>query len=130
MSSHILQEIQATVDRIIIIDNGVIIADGTNEELINDAKGITTLTLEIENTDENIIQDMKAVIPSLSVKSVNKSDLSTIIIIEYANNADPRKDIFNYAIDNKWVILEMSFSKNNLEDIFRNLTKKESNINA
>ena len=130
MSSHILQEIQATVDRIIIIDNGVIIADGTNEELINDAKGITTLTLEIENTDENIIQDMKAVIPSLSVKSVNKSDLSTIIIIEYANNADPRKDIFNYAIDNKWVILEMSFSKNNLEDIFRNLTKKEPNINA
>ncbi|HIC36964.1 MAG TPA: ATP-binding cassette domain-containing protein, partial [Candidatus Marinimicrobia bacterium] len=39
MSSHILQEIQATVNRIIIIHNGEIVADGTSEELISDSKG-------------------------------------------------------------------------------------------
>ena len=100
MSSHILQEIQATVDRIIIINNGEIIADGTSKELIEDAKGLSVITLEVENAEENTIQDMKALIPSVSVKSVEKNENVTRILIEYSNNSDPRRDIFNYAVDN------------------------------
>lgn len=130
MSSHILQEIQATVDRIIIINNGEIIADGTSKELIEDAKGLSVITLEVENAEENTIQDMKALIPSVSVKSVEKNEKVTRILIEYSNNSDPRRDIFNYAVDNKWVIMEMSVTKRNLEDIFRNLTSKEVNVDA
>lgn len=130
MSSHILQEIQATVDRIIIINNGEIIADGTSKELIEDAKGLSVITLEVENAEENTIQDMKALIPSVSVKSVEKNENVTRILIEYSNNSDPRRDIFNYAVDNKWVIMEMSVTKRNLEDIFRNLTSKEVTADA
>jgi ABC-2 type transport system ATP-binding protein len=130
MSSHILQEIQATVDRIIIINNGEIIADGTSKELIEDAKGLSVITLEVENAEENTIQDMKALIPSVSVKSVEKNEKVTRILIEYSNNSDPRRDIFNYAVDNKWVIMEMSVTKRNLEDIFRNLTSKEVTADA
>jgi ABC-2 type transport system ATP-binding protein len=130
MSSHILQEIQATVDRIIIINNGEIIADGTSKELIEDAKGLSVITLEVENAEENTIQDMKALIPSVSVKSVEKNENVTRILIEYSNNSDPRKDLFNYAVDNKWVIMEMSVTKRNLEDIFRNLTSKEVTADA
>ena len=63
MSSHILQEIQATVDRIIIIDKGNIVADGTSEELISDSQGKTQLHLDVINAQEIDIQDMKAVIP-------------------------------------------------------------------
>ena len=130
MSSHILQEIQATVDRIIIINNGEIIADGTSKELIEDAKGLSVITLEVENAEENTIQDMKALIPSVSVKSVEKNENVNRILIEYSNNSDPRRDIFNYAVDNKWVIMEMSVTKRNLEDIFRNLTSKEVTADA
>ena len=130
MSSHILQEIQATVDRIIIINNGEIIADGTSKELIEDAKGLSVITLEVENAEENTIQDIKALIPSVSVKSVEKNEKVTRILIEYSNNSDPRRDIFNYAVDNKWVIMEMSVTKRNLEDIFRNLTSKEVTADA
>lgn len=130
MSSHILQEIQATVDRIIIINDGEIIADGTSKELIEDAKGLSVITLEVENAEENTIQDMKALIPSVSVKSVEKNENVTRILIEYSNNSDPRKDLFNYAVDNKWVIMEMSVTKRNLEDIFRNLTSKEVTSDA
>ena len=130
MSSHILQEIQATVDRIIIINDGEIIADGTSKELIEDAKGLSVITLEVENAEENTIQDMKALIPSVSVKSVEKNENVTRILIEYSNNSDPRKDLFNYAVDNKWVIMEMSVTKRNLEDIFRNLTSKEVTADA
>ena len=73
---------------------------------------------------------MKALIPSVSVKSVEKNEKVTRILIEYSNNSDPRRDIFNYAVDNKWVIMEMSVTKRNLEDIFRNLTSKEVTADA
>ncbi|MFL3006914.1 MAG: ATP-binding cassette domain-containing protein [Candidatus Neomarinimicrobiota bacterium] len=122
MSSHILQEIQATVDRIIIIDKGKIVADGTSEELISDSKGITKLRLEILEGDEKDIKNMEATIPSLNVKGINKQKESVIINIEYQNSSDPRKDLFQYAIDKNWIVTEMSLHKRNLEDLFRNLT--------
>ena len=122
MSSHILQEIQATVDRIIIIDKGRIVADGTSEELISDSKGITKLRLEILEGNENDIKNMEATIPSLKVIGINKQKESIMINIEYQNSSDPRKDLFQYAIDNNWIITEMSLHKRNLEDLFRNLT--------
>ena len=123
MSSHILQEIQATVDRIIIINEGSIVADGSSEELLNDsAKGRADLKLEVSNADENDIRDMKATIPSIDIKNISKEDSLTRINIEFPSNGDPREDIFKYAVDKNWVILEMVTSKQNLEDIFRKLT--------
>tara|TARA_B100001765_G_C19491664_1_gene334231 strand:+ start:157 stop:1104 length:948 start_codon:yes stop_codon:yes gene_type:complete len=123
MSSHILQEIQATVDRIIIINNGKIAADGTSDELLTDASGKTRLTMEVDNAEENTIQDMKATIPAISIRSITKENGSKIIDLEYPKANDPRPDIFNYAVKNNWIILEMVASKQNLEEIFRNLTK-------
>ncbi len=123
MSSHILQEIQATVDRIIIIHNGEIVADGTSDELIADSQGLTHLKLEIDGGEEDTIQEMKATIPSITIQSISRNDDSMDILIEYPNTADPRKDIFSYAVDHGWSILEMSASKRDLESIFRNLTQ-------
>ena len=123
MSSHILQEIQATVDRIIIINEGSIVADGSSEELLSDsAKGKADLKLEVSNADENDIRDMKATIPSIDIKNISKEDSFTSINLEFPSNGDPREDIFKYAVDKNWVILEMVTSKQNLEDIFRKLT--------
>ena len=122
MSSHILQEIQATVDRIIIIDQGKIVADGTSEELIADSKGMTKLKLEILDGDENDIRNMEATIPSVTVQGIEKQKQSILIQIEYQNTSDPRQDIFKYAVEKNWVITEMSVHKRNLEDLFRNLT--------
>ena len=123
MSSHILQEIQATVDRIIIINEGSIVADGSSEELLNDsAKGKADLKLEVSNADESDIRDMKATIPSIDIKNISKEDSYTVINVEFSSNGDPREDIFKYAVDKNWVILEMVTSKQNLEDIFRKLT--------
>jgi ABC-2 type transport system ATP-binding protein len=130
MSSHILQEIQATVDRIIIIHNGEIVADGTSEDLISDSQGKTQLHMEIHNAEENAIQDMKAVIPSISLNSLNKSGDSIQVSLEYNIGSDPRKDVFDYAVKNGWTILEMSASKRNLEDIFRHLTYEGDSAHA
>ena len=127
MSSHILQEIQATVDRIIIIDEGKIVADGTSEELISGSQGMTQLNLEINNADENSIQDMKATMPGVNIKDVSKNGENFNVHLEYASGTDPRKDIFNHAVEQSWILTEITVTEKNLEDIFRNLTGKIDN---
>ena len=127
MSSHILQEIQATVDRIIIIDEGKIVADGTSDELISGAQGMTQLNLEISNANENSIQDMKATMPGLNIKNISKNGENFKVHLEYSSGTDPRKDIFKHAVEQSWVLTEMTVTEKNLEDIFRNLTGKIDN---
>tara|TARA_B100000470_G_scaffold215765_1_gene198358 strand:+ start:203 stop:1150 length:948 start_codon:yes stop_codon:yes gene_type:complete len=130
MSSHILQEIQATVDRIIIINEGSIVADGSSDSLLSDTNAKTELSMDVENADENDIKDMKAKIPSIDITSISKEDTYTKINIKYPKNNDPRSDIFNYAVDKGWTILEMFATKQNLEDLFRNLTSSSESNNG
>ena len=127
MSSHILQEIQATVDRIIIINEGSIVADGSSDSLLSDSNAKTELNMDVENAEENDIRDMKATIPSVEINSVSKEKSFTKISIKYPKNNDPRADIFKYAVEKEWTILEMVATKQNLEDIFRNLTNTSEN---
>jgi len=125
ISSHILQEIQATVDRIIIINNGKIVADGTSEDLISNSQGSTTLSMELVNATKESLEEMKAVVPSVNLKSFSEGKDSSIAKLEYPLENDPRKDIFTYGVEKGWIILEMATTKSNLEDIFRKLTVSE-----
>ncbi len=125
ISSHILQEIQATVDRIIIINNGKIVADGTSEDLISNSQGSTTLSMELVNATKESLEEMKAVVPSVNLKSFSEGKDSSIAKLEYPLENDPRRDIFTYGVEKGWIILEMATTKSNLEDIFRKLTVSE-----
>jgi len=129
MSSHILQEIQATVNRIIIIHEGEIVADGSNEELMSNFKGNTTLTLEVKNAEDDSIKKITEKIPDLKFIDVKSKNGSQLLNLEYAKGKDPRENIFQYAINANWIITEMTPHTANLESIFRNLTTKET-INA
>ena len=126
MSSHILQEIQATVNRIIIINKGEIVADGTNEELMSGFMGNTKLTLEIKNHNDASIQELTNNFPNIKIIDSKIKNDSMILNLEYPKNDDPRDSLFKYAVDSKWIIMEMSPQSANLESIFRNLTTKES----
>ena len=126
ISSHILQEIQATTDRIVVINQGQVVADGTGEELMSSLKGNTLLTLEVKNATNEVIEQIPAEIEGVSLKDISEMENSQIIQIEYPSDMDPREDIFNYAIKSKWTIVEMSPYKKNLEDVFRSLTGTEA----
>jgi ABC-2 type transport system ATP-binding protein len=126
MSSHILQEIQATVNRIIIIHNGEIVADGTNEELMSGFMGNTKLTLEIKNADDKSIKGITKTIPNLTIVDSDAQNEKQLLYLEYPKGQDPREALFNYAIDSNWIITEMSPHSANLESIFRNLTTKDT----
>ena len=125
MSSHILQEIQATVTRIIIIHKGEIVADGTNEELMSGFMGNTKLTLEIKNAEDNTVKALTEKIPSISLVDTTTRNGSQILHLEYPKEKDPREELFQYAIDSNWVVTEMSPHSVNLESIFRTLTMED-----
>ena len=122
MSSHILQEIQATVDRIMIIHQGEIVANGTNEELMSSFKGNTILNLEVRNTNENTLKDLSIAVANINVVEINEKKDHHVIQLEYSQETDPREDLFNYAVNSDWVILKMTPTTTDLEDVFRKLT--------
>ena len=122
MSSHILQEIQATVDRIMIIHQGEIVANGTNEELMSSFKGNTILNLEVRNANENTLKDLSIAVANINVVEINEKKDHHVIQLEYSQETDPREDLFNYAVNSDWVILKMTPTTTDLEDVFRKLT--------
>ena len=120
MSSHILQEIEATVDRIMIIDHGEIVADGTTKKLMSKFMGNIKLTIEVVVLTDSKINSFKETFLKTKIK---KSKEGHIVNLEYKKKDDPRKDIFDFIVKNKLSLLEMSTHTANLEDIFRKLTK-------
>ena len=125
MSSHILQEIQATVNLIIIIHKGEIVADGTNEELMSGFMGNTKLTLEIKNAQDESVKALTKKIPALSLIDSRTRNGNQLLHLEYPMDKDPREELFQYAIDSKWVVTEMSPHSIDLESIFRTLTMED-----
>ena len=122
MSSHILQEIQATVDRIIIINQGEIVANGTSEELMSNFKGNVLLNMEIKGASTESVEHIQAKLPSVKFISINETNTVQQVQFEYGKDQDPREDLFSYAVNNNWSILKMNPHTTNLEDIFRDLT--------
>ena len=126
MSSHILQEIEATVDRIIIIDQGKIIADGSTKKIINSNKGNIQLQLEIIGAKKEELKNLESEISNIKVSKILKSKSGYIINLEYAQKNDPREQLFKLIVKSKWILLEMTPKSENLEDIFRKLTGNRS----
>ena len=127
MSSHILQEIQATVDRIIIINEGVIVADGTPDKLVSGAQGNTKLELEISGAGIKDIRSMASELNSLNLLDVKRSGKIIKAIAEYDAKSDLRESIFSYVVNNNWVLLKMNPISEDLEGIFRELTSSAVN---
>ena len=122
MSSHILQEIEATVDRIIIINNGDIVADGSNKSILRKFSGSTSIELELLGAEKEEIKKIEEKVESVKVSSIKKSGSSTTVSLSCKGKSDPREDIFKFAVKSKWVVLGMAQKKSDLETIFRKLT--------
>ncbi len=125
ISSHILQEVQAVCDRIIIINKGKIVADGSTEELKSNLQGKTKLTLDVI-ADEDSLAKIVDYVHNISVHSIKNIGEKTFkTIIEYDSVIDKRAEIYNYIKKQDWTLLEMHRENVSLEDVFRNLTVEE-----
>ena len=126
MSSHILQEIEATVDRIIIINQGEIVANGTSDELMSNSKGNVLLHMDVKGATKDSVEHIQAKVPAVKFVSIDETNEVQSLKFEYGKDKDPREDLFKYAIKNKWTILKMNPHTTHLEDIFRNLTMEDN----
>jgi len=121
LSSHILAEVEATCDRIMIINKGKIVADGSSEELRKHAQGKEILKVTIEDGDWNSIFEKLQKIDSVEVVDILNKD-KNIFEIQSKNNQTSRKKVFRVCVDNHWTLTEMTPIETKLEDVFRELT--------
>lgn len=122
-SSHVLSEISATCDRIIVISNGKIVADAKTDELSTAVSGEQKLALEIEGISSNVIAAIKK-IPAV-IRVSNYHDVREGVakyVVEYDKNADIRRDVFNAMSRIGCPILDMQSGNETLEDMFLKLT--------
>jgi len=123
-STHILSEVQATCDRIIIIKNGQITGQGTPAELTQRAGGQEMIYVKIKGPQaiiKNILEQIN-VIESIIEKDREADDIFGYEIKPRAG-IDVREYIANTAMQNNWSILEFSKKSASMEDVFRELTK-------
>jgi ABC-2 type transport system ATP-binding protein len=120
LSTHILPEVEATCDRIFIINKGRIVADGTAESLRKQARSSEILRVRIEDGEPN--QIFRSLQSLRSVKMVDFSDRKLNRFEVHCNDSSASRDIFRLCVDNKWVLTELSQFETKLEDIFRDLT--------
>ena len=120
LSSHILDEVEATCDRILIINKGKIVADGTSEELRKKERGNEILKVEIEEGDKNdIIQSIQSI---ESVDFVDTIKNSSLLEVQSKEGFSSRKSIFELCVKKGWILTQMTPIETKLEDIFRELT--------
>ena len=124
LSSHILKEVEATCDRIIIINNGKLVADGSTEELRRRATSARQLLIQVES-DSDDTADQLLNLPSVAgiAPSQNKEEEPGSWTIDSKPERDSRKEIFQLCVDNNWTLLQMTPVESSLEDIFRKLTE-------
>ncbi len=122
LSTHILQEVEALCDRILIINKGKIVADGLADSLgkENDDKNI--LIVKIENGERNHIFKALQELPRVELVDFGGKD-ETHFEVHYAGKEAVSKEIFEMCVKNDWILTESSSKKKGLEQIFSDLTK-------
>jgi ABC-2 type transport system ATP-binding protein len=121
LSTHILPEVEATCDRILIINKGKIVADGTAETLRKQATGSELLKIKIDDGDHREIHSALQLLPSVE-KVFTADALTNRYEIQTKPAHSAKRDIFFLCVEKKWVLSELIPIETRLEDIFRNLT--------
>ena len=127
LSSHILPEIEAVCDRIIVINNGKIVADDTAEALsatVSEERRLLVSIAGPQNEVADLIAGIGGVekVTSLGGKGVGVYEFA----IEAAEGVDIRRDLFTRLAQKDWPLLSSKSQALSLEDIFINLTMRQN----
>ena len=127
LSSHILSEVSAVCDYIMIINHGKLVASDTTENLMNHSLGSNTLELTVKGEKQDVEKMLRDVeeIQKLEWKpGENEKTVSMVITTE--EKTDIREKLFYMMAEAEMPILNMQFTKVSLEDIFLELTQNET----
>ncbi len=118
LSTHIMQEVEAICDRIIIIKSGKIVADDTRENIAKMTR-IKMQTVSVEFDREVSMESLLEIPGAVNVQKLKENNW----IIESGSDEDIRAAIFSFAVKKGLTVLSMQRMEKNLENIFRELTR-------
>ena len=128
LSSHILSEVSAICDHIMIISKGKLVASDTADNLLNMMEPVTTLKMTVSGDGElleNIFSDISDIQNWEYDESAENIEDGYDLKINYASGTDLRRDIFTKLVKNGFIIYMMDSSSVTLEDVFMELTAEE-----
>ncbi|MEW6258536.1 MAG: ATP-binding cassette domain-containing protein [Thermodesulfobacteriota bacterium] len=122
LSTHILSEAEATCDRIMIIHQGKLVADGTTESIKQSAGGLNLLHLVLEDAAFDDVRNVIGSVPGVTdIQSITDQPLHVRLTIE---TDAVRKAVYGAIRSQDWTLMEMRPETRSLEAIFRDLTQE------
>lgn len=125
LSSHILSEVQAVCDKIVVINQGKIVADDTAENLSSSFSGEHRLSVKIDGSAKEVKELIEGIPGVLKVSLIAERTEYSEFTIESEEDKDIRRELFSRMAGRNWYIIELKTSEMSLEDIFLRLTMGE-----
>lgn len=127
LSSHILSEVQAVCDKIVVINQGKIVADDTEENLSKNLVNNNKISVKIDGPFDEVEKVISSIVGVKAVSMTSKdTDEFCGFSIESEEGVDIRRELFKRISERSWYIMELKTSDMSLEDIFLRLTVGES----
>ena len=124
LSTHILQEVEAICERILIISAGKIVASDTEENLHRKLHACSMIEMEIRAEKEGAVERVKQM-SGVDVRTVNELADGWLWLEIEADSASMRVELFNMAVAEGWALRELSEQQHSLEDTFVQMTRKK-----
>jgi len=126
LSTHILSEAEATCDRVVIIDHGKIVADGSAATLKQSVRGERLINISLQNADFGFVQrELNSIEGIEEIVRLNEEDEGMLQVkLTSRSSADLRGEIYRKIKQTDWILLEFRQETKTLEHIFRELTKE------
>ncbi len=122
LSSHILPEIEQTCERVVIINEGKVVAEDTVENLTNRMRGVQRINLQVEGDQDAVKKALQSVDAIQKMTVTMKNNICEVAV---ESPQDIRKDLARVIVNNGLGLLELSTERFTLEEIFLHLTTKE-----
>ncbi|MDM7914785.1 MAG: ATP-binding cassette domain-containing protein [Candidatus Eisenbacteria bacterium] len=126
LSTHILQEVEATCTRVQIINDGRVIAQGTTEELTRLATGDTRVIARLKGPIEGMAARLRAIPGVTALHEMGRDAGGARFEVIRAEGAGLEEEIFAAAVEKGWVLTELRREAESLEHVFQRLTRGEA----
>jgi ABC-2 type transport system ATP-binding protein len=119
LSTHVMQEVEATCTRLLIINRGSLVASGTVAELLAAGKGMSQYTVEAEGEG---VEAALSRLPGVDSYTAERVEGRTRVRLTVAGGDELRPEVFRMANERRWVLWELHRGQASLEQLFRELT--------
>lgn len=120
ISTHIMQEVEAICNRVIIIDKGKIVAVDSNLKL-KDSHGGNFIDIEVKNETDALVAALKSIDGVSAIKDISSFGIKKLRL-ELSSDKDIREEIFKKVLADNATLLSMNKSQTSIEDVFVKLT--------